>query len=400
MALLGHPGCSRSNRPIEALENLERSVDLNNRRAVYRSRLLLDEDLAARGSKLSRVYRDLGFEQLALVEGWKSLDVDPSNHSAHRLLADNYLSLPSHQIARDSELLQSQLLQPVNINPVQPRLADNGLNFLDDIGISDVGVSEFTRLFASNGLRVTADGVLGTQNTAIGNVIISGIVTRLSFSVGHFAFNTDGIRENNDDSQNISNVFVQGDVTNRTSVQFEYRLTDNEKGDRTLRFDPDFVLPTLRNIDDISSVRFGVRHRFTAAATVIGSYAHRTLDADVVVGPLTVVDEDEADFLELRYLQSWRRTNVTAGFGHFNGDGVETKTFGPNSFRPNRGDTSYERLHLCHRQSHQEHRGAGWIQWRLAQRRPSGRSRAVEPKDRSQLVDHASDFGAGGGVRC
>jgi tetratricopeptide (TPR) repeat protein len=57
------------NRPAEALRDLQRSLELNDNRAVYRSRLLLDQDLAARGASLSRIYRDLGFEQLALAEG-------------------------------------------------------------------------------------------------------------------------------------------------------------------------------------------------------------------------------------------------------------------------------------------------------------------------------------------
>jgi hypothetical protein len=50
-----------------------------------------------------------------LVEGWRLLNINPSNYSAHRFLADSYAALPRHEIARVSELLQSQLLQPVNI---------------------------------------------------------------------------------------------------------------------------------------------------------------------------------------------------------------------------------------------------------------------------------------------
>ena len=57
------------NRPVEALRNLERSIELNDNRAVYRSRLLLDEDCATRGTSLARIYDDLGFEQLGLRRG-------------------------------------------------------------------------------------------------------------------------------------------------------------------------------------------------------------------------------------------------------------------------------------------------------------------------------------------
>jgi tetratricopeptide (TPR) repeat protein len=116
-----------TNRPVEALRDLQKAIELNDNRAVYRSRLLLDSDLAARSASLGRIYTDLGFQQLALVEGWKSVNTDPTNFSAHRLLADSYSVLPRHEIARVSELLQSQLLQPLNMTPIPPRLAESNL---------------------------------------------------------------------------------------------------------------------------------------------------------------------------------------------------------------------------------------------------------------------------------
>jgi tetratricopeptide (TPR) repeat protein len=72
------------NRPVEALHDMQMSISLNDNRAVYRSRLLLDQDLAARSASLGRIYNDIGFQPLAVVEGWKSINVDPSNFSAHR----------------------------------------------------------------------------------------------------------------------------------------------------------------------------------------------------------------------------------------------------------------------------------------------------------------------------
>jgi len=124
------------NRPVEALQDLQKSIEFNDNRAVYRSRLLLDQDLAARSASLARIYNDLGFQQLALVEGWKSVNTDPGNYSAHRFLADSYAALPRHEIARVSELLRSQLLQPINITPVQPQLAESNLKILEGAGPS------------------------------------------------------------------------------------------------------------------------------------------------------------------------------------------------------------------------------------------------------------------------
>ena len=54
------------NRPVEALEDMQKAIELNDDRAVYRSKLLLDSDLAARSASLARIYTDLGFQDLAL----------------------------------------------------------------------------------------------------------------------------------------------------------------------------------------------------------------------------------------------------------------------------------------------------------------------------------------------
>ena len=329
------------NRPVEALYDLQQSIELNDNRAVYRSRFLLDSDLAARSASLGRIYRDLGFEQLALVEGWKSLAADPGDFSAHRMLADTYLSLPRHTIARDSELLQSQLLQPLNVSPVQPRLADNGFAFLDT-GLASSGFNEFTRLFAGNQLRFIGDGLIGDHETRADNLILSGIYNRASFSVGQFHTATDGIRDNNDADENIYNAFLQAEVSPATSAQIEFRATDSELGDRRMLFDPTNFLPGLRSSGDTSSVRIGARHTFAPGSVVIGSYVHRTLDSDFDTGiGLKVLTEEDADFAELRYLHKWRPLNLTAGLGHYAGDRIETRTFGPFPFPPEAIDTRH-----------------------------------------------------------
>src|SRR5207249_10449158 len=50
-----------ASRPVEALRDLQTSTELNENRAVYRSRLLLDQDQAARQVGVARAYRILGF---------------------------------------------------------------------------------------------------------------------------------------------------------------------------------------------------------------------------------------------------------------------------------------------------------------------------------------------------
>ena len=57
------------NRPVEAMLNMEKSIELNDNRAVYRSRQLLDSDRATRGANLARIYDDLGFRAVGLQRG-------------------------------------------------------------------------------------------------------------------------------------------------------------------------------------------------------------------------------------------------------------------------------------------------------------------------------------------
>ena len=46
-----------------------------------------------------------------------------------------------------SELLQSQLLQPLNTTPIQPQLGVSRLGILDGAGPSAGGYSEYTPMF-------------------------------------------------------------------------------------------------------------------------------------------------------------------------------------------------------------------------------------------------------------
>jgi tetratricopeptide (TPR) repeat protein len=50
------------NRQVDALNELRAAIELNDHRAVYRSRLLLDRDLATKNVSLAEIYRQLGFE--------------------------------------------------------------------------------------------------------------------------------------------------------------------------------------------------------------------------------------------------------------------------------------------------------------------------------------------------
>jgi tetratricopeptide (TPR) repeat protein len=104
------------NRQVEALDELRRAIALNDNRAVYRSRLLLDRDLATKNVSLAKIYNQLGFEAWGAFEALNSLNADLTNSSAHLFLADTYGNLPDRSQAQSSELDQFFLYAPVNLN--------------------------------------------------------------------------------------------------------------------------------------------------------------------------------------------------------------------------------------------------------------------------------------------
>jgi len=260
------------NRPVEALHDLQESIKLNDNRAVFRSRLELDADLATRSASIARIYNDLGFQQRALVEGWQSVNTDPGNFSAHRLLADSYSALPRHEIARVSELLQSQLLQPINLNPVQPQLAETNLSLLGNAGPSDPSFLEFNPLFTSNRLALQLNGIVGGNSTWGNDLVHNGVYNNWSWSIGQFHYESDGYRDNNDQDKNTYNLFVQGALTHKTSIQAELRHQEIENGDLVQRFEPDDFIDTQRDKERTKTARLGLHHLFSPRSEIIASY--------------------------------------------------------------------------------------------------------------------------------
>ena len=110
------------NRPVEALRELEEVDRAQRQPRVYRSRLLLDADRAARSASLARIYGDLGFQQLALVEvevggaGSDQLLRAPSPGGLLRRTA-----APRDRAGERAAAVAA--LQPINITPIQPASA-------------------------------------------------------------------------------------------------------------------------------------------------------------------------------------------------------------------------------------------------------------------------------------
>jgi predicted Zn-dependent protease len=327
------------NRPVEALQDLETSIDLNDNRAVYRSRELLDQDRAARGANLGRIYNDLGFQQLGVNEATKSLAFDPGNASAHRLLSDVYATEPRREIGRASELLQAQLFQDININPVQPSLIGTDLNIFAQGGPAVPGFNEYTALFERNRAQLNTSAVVGNHWTRGEEVIASGLYDRYSISVGQFGFRSDGFRQNSDAEHNAGNFFFQAALTPEFNVQAELNVRRSETGDLDLDFDPASYIPNERIDLDQDVGRVGMRYSPTPSTDIVASllYGRRNDKSSAPFDQQRVRDRNIQG--EAQYLWRSPDINVIAGVSAYDVDrndrnsvfipGFEIPTFPP-----------------------------------------------------------------------
>ena len=200
------------NQQVDALNDLRQAIALNDFRAVYRSRLLLDRDLATKNVNLAEIYRQLGFEAWGAYEALNSLDADVTNASAHLFLSGTYGGLPDRTQALSSELLQYFLYAPVNRNSFN--------NF-----------AEYTALLEQprRQLSLLVEG--GTRRYAFGDVVSRTGNERIATAAFIERGRRDGARPDRPDDRVQG--FLQGKLAlpRRSDVFFSFTRVDEDEGD-------------------------------------------------------------------------------------------------------------------------------------------------------------------------
>jgi Tfp pilus assembly protein PilF len=304
----------RSNRPVEALQQLRLAAQKNGDHPVFRSRLPLDEDLATRSAGLSRVHTELGFGQLALLDAWRAIGSDPADFAGHRLLADSYSSEPRHEIARVSELLVSQLLQPANVAPLKPQLGQQNLFLAQRAGPSPASFDELSSPIVANGLKLRASAAAGGNGTDGHDVSLAGLRDTVSYSAGHYRFSTDGFRDNNDFEQEVANAFLQFRPSYDTNLQGEVRSVRTEHGDLGIFFNRDFYSPYVRLAEDADSLRLGAMHRLTPQHTLLGSVIYQDVLASVgAADAITLQTDQRAYNVDVQHIFGTEKLSIQSG---------------------------------------------------------------------------------------
>jgi len=126
-----------------------------------------------------------------------------------------------------------------------------------------------------NRLTFLGSGMYGTNDTtSAGEGIVAGIFGKLSVSAGFSNFTTDGWRPNATQKDSNANVFLQYELSPKTSIQVEYRYRNLQQGDVQQRFfdnnfEPRFIDAEVRN-----TARIGGRHSFTPDSILLTNFTY------------------------------------------------------------------------------------------------------------------------------
>lgn len=262
------------NREIAAIRSLEKSAALNGNRAVYRSRLLLDADLAARNAVIGSTYAWLGLKQLGSRHADRALSADHGNAAAHALRSDLDRDTPRHGMARLSERLQAQLLQPLSSRPVAPSELISELDPAAGSGQFGLGANEYSSLYDSHDPRFHVAGYAGGNDASGIELLHARRLDNAAYSLGYFKFDTDGFRENADVEHESLNGFVQFRLSDELSIQFDASHQGKEQGDLRLGRDPRVSANQERRQLNFNVFRAGAKAQISERSTLLAAISH------------------------------------------------------------------------------------------------------------------------------
>jgi ferric-dicitrate binding protein FerR (iron transport regulator) len=225
------------NQVNESVRELERSVELNDNRSVFRSRLLLDRDLSIRSADLAAIYDEAGLIDFSRVTASRAVSEDYANFSGHLFLSrslqsneDPYDYNLRYETPRQSELLIGNLLAPVGgANLSQVLSQQDYLHYFD---AGPVGLSSLTQ-YGSQGDWQQAATFFGT-------------IDDFSYALDSEYLSLNG-QEPNADLESLRFILTaKQQFTPVDSVYFQVGYLNRESGDIVQHYDPAATDPDVR----------------------------------------------------------------------------------------------------------------------------------------------------------
>ena len=308
------------NRPGEAIEALNQAVALNDNRGVYRSRFLLDQDLAVRNVDLSRLYSQLGLIKSAERKAVAAIKSDYTNYSGHLFYAGALSAYDDRSYPAGSEVLLARMLQPANVNT---------FNIFND----------YTSFFEQPdiGGQITLRG--GNDGTKGGDVIVYGAEpdSNFAYNFGLFGDTTDGWRETSSKESKAVAFIGKWQPSEENGVLVSAWYSEHEVRDRNdERYEFDGYSSPWDELNyDLGAVEIGYNRKISPSSNFLLYAKYKddagdfisTTDSELVVMPdlymdYTTTAEYERPYyqLQLQYMTKFDEHQIIAGLLGFSGN--------------------------------------------------------------------------------
>ena len=245
----------QDSRINEAVRDLEKSLELNDNRRVYRSQFLLDQDRAVRSANLAAIYQADGMEDVSLREATRGVDADYATASSHLFLANSYNALRDpkrinlrYETPWFNELLLANLLSPVGGGPLSQFVSEQEYSKLFEA--DGFGISSETTYFSTGELRETA-----SQYGTFGN---------FSYSIDTDYLYDPGQRPNNEITRSETYFQVKVQLTPQDIIFFQTKYQDVRQGDVVQYYDQRDFAPGLhfRELQQPAILLLGYHHEW------------------------------------------------------------------------------------------------------------------------------------------
>jgi hypothetical protein len=248
------------------VQEINRSIELNDNQAVFRSRLMLDRDRAVENYNLARAYTELGLGEWAYSKAVTAVKKAPTDSSAYIFLANSYLNTRQRLGAGSTAFLLYKLLSPAN---------QSTFSLYND----------YTPMFEMPYWRALAQGGIGSwqERSSIQehSLEVYGGLPGLAFDVGGFYNEDRGFRSHNgaDRSYTFTGLF-KGEPTVKHSLLFTYSYFDDQHGDNSNLNDYGFNNSPLFHQNYRNRVlELGYVYRFNPNATLLTYYNYSVNDS-------------------------------------------------------------------------------------------------------------------------
>jgi tetratricopeptide (TPR) repeat protein len=267
------------NRPAEAVQEINKSIALNDNQAIFRSRIMLDRDQSVGNYNLARAYTQLGLGEWAYSKAVTSVKKSPTNPSAYAFLTESYVSTQQLYGASQTSLVLYYLLSPANQNTYSVEPMKQNFTTLYSGSSRD-----YTPMFEMPYWRALAQGGIGSwekrKPVQEHSVEVYGGMPGLAFDAAGFYNEDKGFRDRNSDNKDYTfNGQIKWDPTVQHSLTGNFTYFDLKSGDDSNLNDFKYInRPLARRVTRERAYVLGYVHRFNPNATFIAYYSYSAND--------------------------------------------------------------------------------------------------------------------------